>query len=221
MLTYEHHEIYKLLPGLSQLLGYPWKIYRVHCLSQPLIAIQALLGHEANIPGQSAQGHHWEQMSLLLTWVQELHLLLGFPWFQQHNACIDCLIRSVTIWKPQCKDLCLKSPVKVATPSKDQPDLFMVPSDYHDLQGNFANAKLRSLYMLVKGHHLLLLMNTVFELLQQASIFFQAGPGQHLQSYQSEAGCKWKTSFVRPLVHYEYLVMPFGLLDAPAILQHF
>ncbi|KAL0148675.1 hypothetical protein M9458_056002, partial [Cirrhinus mrigala] len=71
----------------------------------------------------------------------------------------------------------------------------------------------------VWNRHPLPLMATAFELLQGASIFTKLDLRNAYHLVRIRQGDEWKTAFNTPTGHYEYLVMPFRLTNAPAVFQ--
>ncbi len=71
----------------------------------------------------------------------------------------------------------------------------------------------------VKNTYPLPLMSSAFERLQGASIFTKLDlrNAYHLVRIRKED--EWKTAFNTPRGHFEYLVMPFGLSNSPAVFQ--
>lgn len=73
--------------------------------------------------------------------------------------------------------------------------------------------------IMLKNRYLLSLMFTAFELLQDAHIFSKLDQiNAHHLAWIRE-GDEWKTTFNTPTGHYKYLVVPFGLTNAPAVFQ--
>ena len=71
----------------------------------------------------------------------------------------------------------------------------------------------------VKNKYPLPLMSSAFELLQDAQVFTKLDLRNAYHLVRIREGDEWKTGFNTPSGHYEYLVMPFGLCNAPGVFQ--
>ncbi len=71
----------------------------------------------------------------------------------------------------------------------------------------------------VKNRYPLPLMSSAFELLQGAAIFKKLDLRNAYHLVRIREGDEWKTAFNTPTGHFEYLVMPFGLSNSPAVFQ--
>ena len=73
--------------------------------------------------------------------------------------------------------------------------------------------------MTVHNRYPLPLMDTAFELLQGATIFTKLGLKNAYHLVRIKEGDEWNTAFNTPTRHWEYLIMLFGLTNAPAVFQ--
>ena len=73
--------------------------------------------------------------------------------------------------------------------------------------------------MMVRNRYPLPLMDTVFNLLQGATIFTKLDLRNAYHLVRIKEGDEWKAAFNMSTGHWEYLVIPFGLTNAPAIFQ--
>ena len=73
----------------------------------------------------------------------------------------------------------------------------------------------------IKNRYPLPLMNSAFERLQNASVFTKLDLRNAYNLIRIRDGDEWKTAFNTHDGHYEYLVMPFGLANAPSVFQAF
>ncbi len=73
--------------------------------------------------------------------------------------------------------------------------------------------------MTIKNRYPLPLMSSAFEILQGAKIFTKLDLRNAYHLVRIKEGDEWKTAFNTPLGHFEYRVLPFGLVNAPAVFR--
>ncbi|KAI2661123.1 Transposon Tf2-9 polyprotein [Labeo rohita] len=73
----------------------------------------------------------------------------------------------------------------------------------------------------IKFRYPLPLVPAALEQLRSARIFTKLDLRSAYNLVRIREGDEWKTTFVTPTGHYEYLVMPYGLVNAPSVFQNF
>ncbi|KAK3545117.1 hypothetical protein QTP70_000990 [Hemibagrus guttatus] len=73
----------------------------------------------------------------------------------------------------------------------------------------------------IKFRYPLPLVPAALERLRGATVFSKLDLRSAYNLIRIREGDEWKTAFVTPTGHYEYLVMPYGLANAPSVFQDF
>lgn len=73
--------------------------------------------------------------------------------------------------------------------------------------------------IMVKNEYPLPLLTSAFELLQRATVFTKLDLRNAYHLVRIREWDEWKTAFNTHLGHFEYLVMPFDLTNAPSVFQ--
>ena len=75
--------------------------------------------------------------------------------------------------------------------------------------------------MTVRYSYPLPLIATGIESMHRASFFTKLDLRSTYKLVRIREGDEWKTAFSTTSGHYEYLVMPYGLMNAPSVFQAF
>jgi len=73
----------------------------------------------------------------------------------------------------------------------------------------------------VKFSYPLPLIPAALEQIREAKMFSKLDLRSAYNLIRIREGDEWKTAFITPEGHYEYLVMPYGLVNAPSVFQSF
>lgn len=73
----------------------------------------------------------------------------------------------------------------------------------------------------IKFSYPLPLIPSALEQLREARIFTKLDLRSAYNLVRIREGDEWKTAFITPAGHYEYLVMPYGLVNGPSVFQNF
>ncbi|KAG1957249.1 retrotransposable element [Pimephales promelas] len=194
----------------------------------------------------TTSGNHTETCSFYIMDSPLAPIVLGHPWLTEHNPKIDWLKKSeeavdlsnVPVEYLDLKEVFSKSRAASLPPHRPYDcaiDLlsasgFIRHSSSPAGAGFFFVGKkdgslrpcidYRGLNNItVKNTYPLPLMSSAFERLQGASIFTKLDLRNAYHLVRIRKGDEWKTAFNTPRGHFEYLVMPFGLSNSPAVFQ--
>ncbi|CAJ0934142.1 unnamed protein product [Ranitomeya imitator] len=170
---------------------------------------------------------HQEDIRFLV--LHNLHdvVVLGLPWLQVHNPVLDWKSMSVSSWG--CQGVHGDVPflsISSSTPS-EVPEFL---SDYRDVFDEPKSSALPphrdcdcsiDLIPGIKFQYPLPLLSDLFARIKGASWFTKIDLRGAYNLVRIKQGDEWKTAFNTPEGHFEYLVMPFGLSNAPSVFQSF
>ncbi|KAK3570038.1 hypothetical protein QTP86_009442 [Hemibagrus guttatus] len=225
---------------------------------------------------------HVEETTLLVLEESTADVILGCPWFEQHNPILSWSIGEVLKWGDTCFPDCfpdlpvphslLPTPLPVQATSIESPSVhqpLQIPACYAPFSDVFcpkrapklpphwpwdcaidllpgyirpSTSPAASSFFFVakkdgglrpcidyralnritfKFRYPLPLVPAALEHLRGATIFTKLDLRRAYNLIRICEGDECKTAFITPTGHYEYLVMPYGLANAPSVFQDF
>ena len=100
----------------------------------------------ATAPLRLQSDTHWEEITLYLIDSPGFPVVLGFPWLNRHNPCIDWATGTIREWGPTCQATCLlPSSARPLVELVDALELAQVPVEYLDLIEVFSRVRASTL----------------------------------------------------------------------------
>ncbi|KAI2666212.1 Transposon Tf2-6 polyprotein [Labeo rohita] len=208
-------------------LAHSLKIPKVE-LSQP-ISVVALNGqplpsvtHTTVSLRLITSGNHSENIDFLLTDSPSAPVVLGHPWLNEHmdlsNVPCEYLDLKGVFSKSRAASLPPHRPYDCAidllpgtTPPKGK--LYSLSTPEREAMEKYISDSLAAKIIRPSSSP------AAFERLQGASFFTKLDLRNAYHLVRMREGDEWKTAFNTPRGHFEYLVLPFGLSNAPAVFQ--
>ncbi|KAG1935783.1 retrotransposable element [Pimephales promelas] len=204
----------------------------VHALNGQRLPTISLITEDITL---ITSGNHSETIFFYILDTPLAPIVLGHPWLTRHNPKIDWQLKSeetvdlsnVPTEYRDLKEVFSKSRADSLPPHRPYDcAIDLLPAGAGFFFVGKKDGSLRPCIdyrglnnITVKNTYPLPLMSSAFERLQGASIFTKLDLRNAYHLVRIREGDEWKTAFNTPRGHFEYLVMPFGLSNSPAVFQ--
>ncbi|KAK3519563.1 hypothetical protein QTP86_000840 [Hemibagrus guttatus] len=179
------------------------KVYQIHVVTRkPLRQVRYLAGPLY----LQIKALHTEEIYLLVLEDSTADVVLGRPWLEQHNPILS--------WKEALAQGYIRPSTSPAASS-----FFFVAKKDGGMRPCIDYRALNKIT--VKFRYPLPLVPSALEHLRGATVFNKLDLRSAYNLIRIREGDEWKTAFVTPTGHYEYLVMLYGLINAPSVFHDF